>query len=147
MIILRGITDHFPARRLEWICAAIIAAVGLRLLDPAETFSQPSFTELARWAGEGTWGTIMFATGVARLIVLAYNGAWRPSPELRGIFAAIGGLIFLSFAWGIAAAGTASPGVITYAFLALGELSNVRTASVDARTPYRERSNHGKLSG
>ncbi len=146
-ITLRGITEHFPARRFEWICAGIIFGVGLRLLDPAESFSQPSFSELARWAGEGIWGVIMLVVGAARLIVLAYNGAWRPSPEMRAAFAGAGGLLFLSFAWGIEASGTVSPGAIVYLILALGELSNVWTAAVDARTPYRERPHHGKLSG
>lgn len=147
MIILRGIRDHFPARRLEWICAAIMGGIGMRLLDPAETFSQPVFAELARWASEGTWGAIMFSIGFARLVVLAYNGAWRPSPELRGVFAIAGGLVWLAFAVGVEASGTASSGSITYAFLALGELSNVWTAAGDARTPYRERLGNGKHTG
>lgn len=145
MIILRGIREHFPARRLEWICAGIMTGIGLRLLDPADSFAQPSFSELARLAGEGTWGTLMFLIGIVRLVVLFYNGAWRPSPELRGIFAIASGTIWIAFAVGIEAAGTASTGSVTYAFLALGELSNVWTAAGDARTPYRERLHHGKL--
>lgn len=146
MIILKSIRDHFPARRLEWICAGIMAGIGLRLLDPVESFSQASFSELARWAGEGAWGTLMFVVGVSRLVVLFYNGAWRPSPELRGIFAIVGGTIWIALAIGIEASGTVSPGSITYAFLALGELSNVWTAATDARTPYRERLRHGRNS-
>jgi hypothetical protein len=137
--IFGKIGEHFPVRRLEWICAAILMCLGLRLLDPADTFAQPAFKELAATASEGTWGNILFYGGAARLAVLYYNGAWRPSPEVRGAFAIYGGLVFFALAYGIEVAGVASTGSITYAFLALGEGSNIWTAAKDARVPDSER--------
>ena len=139
MIILSRIREHFPVRRLEWLYAGILGCLGLRLLDPAETFAQPTFRELADWMSDGSWGTMLFAVGAARFLVLAYNGAWKPSPELRGIFSIFGMVVFLAFALGIETAGVASTGSITYAFLALGEASNIWTAATDARVPYKER--------
>lgn len=139
MMIFGKIGEHFPVRRLEWIGAGILMCLGLRLLDPADTFAQPAFSELAATASEGTWGAVLFWGGLARLIVLYYNGAWRPSPEVRGAFAIFSGLIFVALAWGLEAAAVASTGSITYAFLALGEGSNIWTAAKDARVPYRER--------
>ena len=143
MIILSELRRHFPVRRLEWICAGIITGIGLRLLDPADSFAQPAWRELAAWADEGTWGALMFWGGLLRMVILAYNGAWRPSPELRGICAIGGGLIFAALALGVEASGVASPGAVTYAFLALGEGSNIWIAATDARVPYGERL-HGK---
>ncbi len=139
MIIFGKIREHFPVRRLEWGCAGILMCLGLRLLDPADTFAQPAFSELAARASEGTWGAVLFWVGLLRLLVLYRNGAWKPSPELRGACAIFGGVIFIALAYGFEAAGVASTGSITYAFLALGEGSNIWTAAQDARVPFRER--------
>lgn len=144
MIILGPIRITFFARRLEWIGAAIMTGMGLRLLDPANTFAQPSYAELAAFANEGTWGNVLFFSGVICLAVLYYNGRWKASPEARGACAIFRGLVWMALAIGLESAGTASTGTVTYAFLALGELSNVWTAAVDARVPYRERT-HGTV--
>ncbi|MBP0438400.1 hypothetical protein [Tianweitania sediminis] len=143
MIIFGQIGEQFPVRRMEWISAGILMFLGIRLLDPAETFAQPAFRELAAIASEGTWGNLLFYCGLFRLIVLYRNGAWKPSPEIRGAFAIFGGLIFVALAYGIEVSGVASTGSITYAFLAMGEGSNIWTAAKDARVPYSERI-HGK---
>jgi len=143
-MILVQIVEHFPVRRLEWIGSGILIGLGLRLLDPADTFAQPAFRDLAAAFSENTWGAALFWIGLGRFLTLAYNGAWKPSPELRGIFAVFGLLVFASLATGIESAGVASTGSITYAFLALGEISNIWIAAGDARVPYSERKRHGK---
>jgi hypothetical protein len=112
MIVLSKIREHFPVRRLEWACAAIIAGLGARLLDPADKFAQPSLRELVTFPDKGTWGTAMLLIGGLRMIVLAYNEAWRPSPELRGLFAITCGIIFAALTFGLEAAGTASTGPV-----------------------------------
>lgn len=147
MINLSAIRKHFPVRRTEWLCAGILAGLGLRLLDPADTFDQPAFSELAKMATEGSWGTVLFWGGGARLTILAYNGAFRPSPELRGLCSIGGLLLFLAMALGFEMAGVASTGSIAYGFLALAEISNIWTAATDARVPYNQRVRvHGKSS-
>jgi len=70
-------------------------------------------------------GGVMFWSGFARLVVLYWNGAWRPSPEDYVASAIFGGLIFVALAYGFEAAGVASTGSITYGFLTLGEGSNI----------------------
>lgn len=90
MIVVRFPTKiHFRARVAEWGLGVILFNVGVILLQPAPTFSNPAFESMGRLAPEWAWGLATFAAGGARLLALYRNGAWEPSPFIRMAMAAL----------------------------------------------------------
>lgn len=126
--------DHFPIRITDWLMSAILFSWGLTLfaLDP-EVWALPIYSGLSVIFDQYTWAVIGTAVGVARLVALLVNGAVRPSPHLRGIGAAIGGLIWLQLWLSQLFSEAAGLAVAIYPWLVVADALNVYRAAKDAR--------------
>lgn len=97
--VVRGIVNHFPIRKSEWGMA--LAAFGMALVlrfQPDMFENGKSFTTMAQWADETTWGLFAVIIAIIRFIALGVNGTFQGfgySPHLR-LFASVAGLLFWS---------------------------------------------------
>ncbi|TCR60924.1 hypothetical protein [Bosea sp. BK604] len=142
MVILRvyrGIHDHFPARRSEWVLAGIMVVWGWILFGPDETFARSvSWAQMAALAGEGTWAVWAIATGVFRFAALIVNGTFhdtwygRWSPHVRMVASFLSCFLWLQITFGLLAAETTTTGLAVYPGLLVLDLMNVVAAASDA---------------
>lgn len=142
MIILhvyRGLADHFPARRSEWVLAGMMVLWGSLLLAPGPIFNQsPAWAMLAAWAPEAVWGWSAVLIGCFRLLALLINGtfykSWygRWSPHVRGLASFLSCFIWLQLSIGLLAAPYLTTGLAVYPGLLLLDLMNVVAAASDA---------------
>ena len=143
MIILRvvaaGIAEHFPARRSEWVMAAMMMGWGALVLRPSDIFEQsPAWQPLAAWASEPVWGTAALLIGALRLCALIINGtfyqSWygRWSPHVRALASFLSCFIWMQLSWGLLNAPIVSTGLSIYPGLLVLDLMNVAAAASDA---------------
>ena len=91
----------FRERAPEWVLSIGLLMWGIATSWHPEIFQSSSFAPLLYLADPQTW--VVWTTSVAmfRLVFLAINGAWRPTPHLRAIgsvggFTIWGSLFFIS---------------------------------------------------
>lgn len=83
-------THVFYSRLSEWFTAATMLVVGYILFTNSDLMAtvakrSDAYKFMLSFAEQKTWAVICIYGGIARLIVLGINGAWRKSPHLRGI--------------------------------------------------------------
>lgn len=122
----------FRVRSNEWFMAAVVFLWGVVLIQPQETFTQPSYSILAQHASEDTWAIFCLVGGGLRLLALAINGAMRPSPHVRAVLAFLSAFFFLQLAFGFLTAGTLSTGLAVYPAAAVFDFVNALHAIGDA---------------
>jgi hypothetical protein len=106
---------------------ALTMFIGLHLLNPTiETFGAGSgYGSLNRtWFGETTWGVLLFAIGLGKLVLLAYHGVVRRgiypvTYYLAALLHALMAIIWLNIAIGIVVSGGSGFGHATYFMLSL----------------------------
>ena len=137
--VYRGIADHFPIRRSEWIM--LLPAFGMWAafsVTPDVFDKSSSFARMAAWADESIWAIILLAVGVLRLAALTVNGTFhqfRFSPHLRAL-ASLVGLVFWS-QWTLAIIdaflreGGSPTGIVAYGTFCALELANLSTSATD----------------
>ncbi len=79
----------FP-RLPEWAGAFVIFALGWMLSanpDRMTTGSGQGYRLMLSVAEQQTWSMVLVAFGLARLVILLINGAWRRSPWARALMA------------------------------------------------------------
>lgn len=122
-------------RLMEWLCSAIILAIGLHLLAYPATFYRPTMIGLHDIASYNVWTSACVAVGLARMVALAVNGHWpagTPSIRVVGALAGIGIFGLLAGAFLKATAGTApSLAVTAYALLMVADVVSVMFATAD----------------
>jgi len=94
MMVLAHIRDNFTAaffpRLSEWACAVAVFGVGTVLIfneDLMTRSTSNAYGLMLSIGGQPAWAKALVIFGVARLLVLLINGAWRRSPHLRSIMA------------------------------------------------------------
>jgi putative Mn2+ efflux pump MntP len=124
MIALRvvsGIANHFIMRLPEWACCLILLMFGLTLLQDGNTFEQPSFSIMAHYASEDTWGLVLTLIGALRLTALVLNGTFKwfaPwSIRIRAASATLCCFAWFCIALGLFLGNPGSTGAKTYATL------------------------------
>lgn len=128
-----GLRSSLNARPMEWAFALILTTFGWTLLLDADTFvASRSFSALAEWMSEDTWGWVCFLGGLLRLTILWVNGAWRRSPHLRATMAFLSCGVWFLLAWGLLSSGTTPTGVGTYFWILAFDAYNVLRAARDA---------------
>jgi len=79
--------------------AAMCLSIGLILLHPGETFAiSRTYDAFASVGNEQEWGKVLMFSGVARIVALLINGAWRRTPIIRFAGSAIAVSLWANFA-------------------------------------------------
>ena len=133
-MMLVKLTKTFPVRVTEWLVAGIMLSWSIVCwnLTP-EAWALPTMEGLGRLASQNTWAFFAFWIAVVRLAALAINGAWRPSPHIRGACAFLSCFMWLQISLGMLSADLTSLGMAVYPWLLLADIYNVFRASLDAR--------------
>lgn len=142
MIILRvyrGIHDHFPARRSEWVLAGIMVAWGWLLISPMVSFDESrAWAQMSAMASEMTWGWSAIAIGAFRFAALIVNGTFsstwygRWSPHVRSLASFLSCFLWLQISFGLWAGSSTTTGLAVYPGLLVLDLMNVVAAASDA---------------
>lgn len=101
-------------RAAEWLLSWVTFTMGLVLLYPAQLFASPTYAGFLKIANEPTWGLIFVIFGVLRMLLLAVNGAFRPSPMLRVVANTLGASLWLYMFFVVS--GGAQPGLLFATF-------------------------------
>jgi hypothetical protein len=110
-------------RWMEVLLAGLMAAVGVSLLWPGQTFSLPSFHVIGTLLSEDVagWGACIVAAG--RLQALYINGHKRNTPVIRVLGCLIGAVFWTGWFLGfVASTGPVVPLMFMSFVLALGEV-------------------------
>ncbi|HTV67502.1 MAG TPA: hypothetical protein VMF90_03100 [Rhizobiaceae bacterium] len=83
--------DAFLPRLSEWAPATLLLFIGWLLTHNPELMKPGTrgYQLLLSLFEQSTWALIFYLFGLARLSVLAINGAWRRSPWARAIMAGL----------------------------------------------------------
>lgn len=124
------------------------AALGMGLVfrfQPEMFATGKSFTTLAHWADEMTWGLLAISIFIVRIIALGVNGTFQGfgySPGLR-LLASLAGLAFWSqFALGVIISavyhGGAMSAIVAYGTFCFFEGCNIYQSAWDRRKQARK---------
>ena len=130
MLVVR-LHKTFRERATEWVQSAMVTMWGMILLLSPGTFTHPFYQPLAGMLSEPVWGWLSFIVGVASLVVLFINGAWRRTPAFRMVFSFVRVVIWAGLLMGALTIGWQSPAIATYAGLLGHELICLYFASRD----------------
>lgn len=137
--IFLGITDHFPARRSEWVLAFVMMVWGYILLRP-----EPTFTNSVAWSqmtaiwSEQVWGWLAVSIGGFRVAALVINGtfsnSWygRWSPHVRAVASFLSCFLWFQIVFGLIGSGAVTTGLAVYPGLFILDAMNIVAASKDA---------------
>lgn len=132
------IQHRFGPRQMEWFMAGIVAAMGLVLLLPAETYDNgPSWGLFRAAIPEVYLGLILFVAGVARITGLIINGSRREiTPWIRVGSASVGFLIWIGITTGFFLGGEIGTWLAIYPSFAVAEIINIVRSARDAGENY-----------
>lgn len=122
----------------EWKTSCQSVVWGVILLLPGDTFQiSTAFRIMAAIFSETTFGWIMLAIGVARIVGLIVNGSkGRVTSGVRVLsaFVGFGSWTFITLCF--AASGLVSVWIAAWPFIAITELFNLRRSITDAKVLY-----------
>lgn len=142
-MIISHIRDNFAAaffpRWAEWMAAGVLFGIGGMLTINADLMSSAAaagngkgYILLLTIAPQSVWALTITIFGIARILILLVNGAWRRSPVARSVMA------FLScFFWTqivLSFQPTFGFAFVMAAGWLVGDVVNVMRAARDART-------------
>lgn len=141
MLILRigrGVIDHFPVRRSEWVSSLTMIGWGAILaLDGLPLYG--SWRYLSISLSETAWATLFVVLGFMRLIILGINGSFPNSwygpwsPHLRVAASGICALAWLQLVLAGLQATPISTGVAAYTGYLVTDILNTWSGSAEAR--------------
>lgn len=124
--------ETFQTRYAEWATATGMALFGFLLIGNQRAFDQPFYATLKSIFGTAdTLGWLAFLFGVARLIVLFINGAWKRTPLLRMIGCICGVMLFSFLLVSTLTLEWVTPTVSFWAVLMMLELTSMKFATND----------------
>jgi hypothetical protein len=110
-------------RWMEVLLAGLMAAVGVALLWPGETFKLPSFHVIANLLSEDVAGWGACIIGAARLQALYINGRRRNTPVVRVFGCLVGAVFWIGWFLGFSATNTPMVPLFPMSLvMALGEI-------------------------
>lgn len=134
------IQHKFRQRLVEWAGSFQLMLLGWILLQPDNSFSSGyGFRAMAEVLSENTWGIVLFAVGVSRLIALIINGSMEAvTPWFRAVGATIGFTCFAIITYSMLVAklfleAPISTGLAMYLVAAACEVAAIYLAFADAR--------------
>lgn len=138
--IIKSLRRHFDVRAVEWGMAGWAFTWGLMVLAYPSVFTQSSTGQMfsgikdtVSWTGvhEPTLiGVLFVVLGIVRAISLFINGAWRSSPLVRIIAAAVSAFFIMHIVIGFAQ-GPPNTGTVTYTWLFLADCLSAKRATED----------------
>ena len=146
-VAILALRHAFIARLAEWAFAVIMALWGVVLLMPEKRFADESWAAFGRLADETTVGLICLLLGVARLVVLAANGTWRPMYHLRALTALWSALIWFAITLGFLSAGVMGTWLAVYPVLFAFDVVNMFRATGDAAAADKAARAQGAIHG
>lgn len=133
MIIVR-FKKTFRERMPEWIQATGMLLWGLLCLgNPGLFESREFYFPLMLIMPQLAWGAIATLTGIARLVFLVINGAWRPSAHIRAIGCAFGTMLWGSLLVSALSLEWVSTAVAVYLMLTITDILSLWFAAGDAK--------------
>ena len=125
--IKKGLADHFWMRFAEWILTIESVCFAETLLEPGDTFdSSPSYTLMAKFASERTWGLVIALVAGARLTALVLNGSFpgsrRWSPLARSVCAGLSSGVWFCVSIGMVVSNVNANGWKTYGVMSCADL-------------------------
>lgn len=141
MIILRigrGVIDHFPVRRSEWISSFTMVSWGAILaLDGIPLYGSWRYLNIS--LSEAAWAGLFVILGFMRLIILTVNGSFpqtwygKLAPHVRVAASGICALAWLQLVLAGLQATPISTGVAAYSGYLITDILNTWSGSAEAR--------------
>ena len=149
MIILRigrGVIDHFPVRRSEWISSLTMVGWGAILaLDGIPLYGSWRYLNIS--LSEAAWSGLFILLGALRLLVLTINGnfpnSWygKWAPHVRVAASGFCALAWLQLVLAGLQATPISTGVAAYSGYLVTDILNTWSGSAEARERKEGRKN------
>lgn len=87
--------ETFRERMPEWVVAVGMTTWGLTTLNSGDLFTTSKFFHpLLLVMNQTEWGVMALTVGLARLLFLVINGAWRPSAHIRAVGCILGAMLW-----------------------------------------------------
>ena len=133
MIILR-FKETFRERMPEWALGTGMMGWGFATIFSTGLFvDQEFYHPLANMAPQPFWGWAAFLGGLARIIFLIINGAWRPSAHIRAIGCGIGSALWGALVVSSLNLGWLTPASSIYTMLLCLDVASLWFAAGDAK--------------
>ena len=138
--VVTALIQH--GRVAEWLTSLVLLTFAITLALPGNTLRINGYRGFAELGfDEASLSTPLALLACARLAALYVNGAWRRSPLMRAVGAAVGAAVYLmlsvTFAWAWFADDRASLGTASGTYLVLGlfDLLAAYRSGADAGKP------------
>lgn len=137
MIIMTSIRSHISetiyVRLSEWMLAIHLILLAFILVSNKTLMTNGliDYAPLLTITNQAGWAKILIILGTARLIILIVNGAYRRSPHLRALSAALS--CFIWFQVAVAFYATFGWAFAAYAVATVSDLMNIMRCMRDAR--------------
>lgn len=141
-MILRSLSQHWPARKIEWLMAGLTFVWGYYILAHPGVFTQPETREIL--SGMVTlaglygltpvvfWGGGAMFMGLLRALALFINGAYARTPIFRAVAAFGTMFIFTQVSIALYRSGVPNFGIVVYSWLVIADLLSAYRAAQDA---------------
>ncbi len=135
VLVVTRVQKRFHMRSLEWFLALVTMSVALEFaLFPHLFASQPYYAELLRFAPQEWWAVAMLVAGLARVVALLINGAWRFSPHARSVVSVFNAIAWMLIWIGLAHIGRPSLGAALCPCLMAADCYSIFRAAGDAQS-------------
>lgn len=130
--VLHSLRHAFVNRLAEWVFAFSLLGQGIGLAAPQAAFDRPAWVVTKLLMTETTLAWVLMALGIARLLVLAANGAWRPMYPLRALLAGTSSIVWFMLGIGFLGSGEMGLWVGVFPVFFVFDAINMRRAIGDA---------------
>ena len=136
MIVTRitRLQKSFNTRFCEWMLAFIMFGLGLMYALPEPSMAAPAMMQMTYTMPEQAWAVVSIVLGVARILVLGINGAWKKQGHARAVLGILCLLIWTQTAIVFLNYPPASPGDIIFPIFVISELFLIFRAAKEAGT-------------
>jgi hypothetical protein len=130
--LLRNLRHAFINRLCEWELATIFFLWGYVLLSVPDVYAGDNWAAFRAVITQQHLGWLMMIGGGFRLIILSFNGIWRPLYYARAWMAWSCAIVWALISLGFLSSGHAGPWLAVYPTLLVFESVNLFRAAADA---------------